>query len=239
MAALPDEAVSEPSHLSGLDGVRGVAIILVLLHHFRLAGLGEIDHPAPLHNPIASYTLMPARMDTLAFGALIAVVAKEPKLLRRLSRWALPAGAAAALSLAILYVWRAGLWYLDQQVQVFGLSALALTFAALLTMLVGGTPGYLQPIFGHRVLTFFGRYSYALYVFHLQIMQQLVDHINNQGGLPVIGGSNLPAALGFTVLATAIAVIAAWLSWHLYEQQFLKLKRFVRYGRSTHALGSA
>ena len=62
-------------------------------------------------------------------------------------------------------------------------------------------------------------------------MQQLVQHVNDRGGLPVVWASNLPAAIGFAVVGITVSVAVAWLSWHLYEQQFLKLKRFVPYGR--------
>ncbi len=184
-----------------------------------------------LHNGFAAYTLMPARMDALAFGGLIAVAAGEPGLLRRASRWAMPAGAASALFLAILYLSRGGIPVFDEPVQVYGYSALALTFAAFLTMAVGGPLGLLQTVCGHRVLTFFGRYSYGLYVLHFQIMQWLSHLVRDHSVLHTVWGSNLPAALGFTIFGVAISVAVAWLSWNLYEKHFLKLKRFVPYGR--------
>ena len=45
----------------------------------------------------------------------------------------------------------------------------------------------------------------------------------------------MPAVAGFVVVATVLSVAVAWLSWHLYEKQFLKLKRFVPYGRPRRA----
>jgi len=187
-----------------------------------------------MQNGPGAMWLMPARMDQLAIGGLIAVVSAEPAFLRKAARWAIPAGAVSALFL-VVYVSRdprIPFPIVAEQVQVFGYSAVALTFAAFLTMVLGGPAGALQAVCGHRALTFFGRYSYGLYVFHFQIMQWLRHFFDAHGGLPVIWGSNLPAALGFVVIGTAISVAVAWLSWNLYEKQFLKLKRFVPYGRA-------
>jgi peptidoglycan/LPS O-acetylase OafA/YrhL len=221
-----------------LLGRRGLGIFCVLCVIAAPAIRYGLLHGAvpPLHSVFAAYTLMPARMDALALGGLIAVVEREPDLLRRLSRWALPVGGAAALFLAILYLSRGGLSAFDEPVEVFGYSAIALTCAALLTMMVGGPPGALQAVFGHRGLKFFGKYSYGLYVLHIQILYVLFRPLDYFGGLSAVGGSYLPAGLLFAVLATACAVTAAWLSWHLYEKHFLKLKRFLPYGRPRQRL---
>lgn len=182
-----------------------------------------------LQNVFAVSTLMPARMDTLALGGLIAVIARDPDLLRRTTRWALPVGATAALALVILNLNRHGLPLLDEKVLTFGLSALALGFGAAVMMVVGGVPGTLQAVLSNRVLTFFGRYSYGLYVLHFQIMLELQKLAANHGWVRTVKGTFIPFDLAFTAVAMALSVSAAWLSWQLYEKQFLKLKRFVPY----------
>jgi peptidoglycan/LPS O-acetylase OafA/YrhL len=193
-----------------------------------------------LHNVFAASTLMPARMDTLALGGLIAVIARDPELLRRAARWALPVGAAAILALAFLDLNRGGLPLLDEKVLVFGLSPIALAFGAFVAIVVGGAPGALQSVLGNRVLTFFGRYSYGLYVLHFQIFQELKTFAGDHGLVRTVEGSVIPFALAFTAVAMALSVSAAWLSWHLFEKQFLKLKRLVPYSsRSTGTTQSA
>jgi peptidoglycan/LPS O-acetylase OafA/YrhL len=132
--------------------------------------------------------LMPARLDQLAIGGLIAVISAKPDFLRKAARWAIPVGIVSAL-LVVVYVGRdprVRFPILPEQVEVFGYSAVALAFASLLTMVVGGVPGSLQALCGNRVLTFFGRYSYGLYVVHYQIMQWLIQLFESHGGLPVI-----------------------------------------------------
>jgi len=46
---------------------------------------------------------------------------------------------------------------------------------------------------------------------------------------PTIAGSHLPANAVATVIALALSIAAALLSWHLVERPFLTLKRFVPY----------
>jgi peptidoglycan/LPS O-acetylase OafA/YrhL len=79
-------------------------------------------------------------------------------------------------------------------------------------------------IFGHPSLTFFGRYSYALYIFHLPVAFFVERHLFSVRALPTLMHSQLPGQLVFSLVATSISVGLALLSWHLYEKQFLKLK---------------
>jgi peptidoglycan/LPS O-acetylase OafA/YrhL len=184
-----------------------------------------------LQNAFAASTLMPARMDTLALGGLIAVIARDPELLRRSVRWARPVGATAILALVILDLSRHGLPLLDERVLVYGLSGVSLTFGAAVMLVVGGAPGTLQSVMANRVLTFFGRYSYGLYVLHFQIMEELKKQAANHDLVRTVWGSFIPFDLAFAAVALTLSVSAAWLSWQLFEKQVLKLKRYVPYGR--------
>ena len=76
------------------------------------------------------------------------------------------------------------------------------------------------------MLTFFGRYSYALYVFHFAIARQFGARVREHGGLPLLGGSDIPAHVVFLCVVGSMCVTSAWLSWHLCEKHFLKLKRY-------------
>jgi peptidoglycan/LPS O-acetylase OafA/YrhL len=191
---------------------------------------------AEANGPFAAYLLMPARMDTLALGGLIAVIAMKPDLLRRVARGAILVGVGGAVAVGAFYVHDGGLWAYREQMQIFGYSATAVTFAAILAMVVGGPPGFLQAVLGLRVLRFFGKYSYGLYIIHPQIMQWTILLARDHDAIRTFGGSYLPFLFGFTMFTGALSVAIAWLSWHLYEQQFLKLKRFVPYGRHAVAM---
>jgi peptidoglycan/LPS O-acetylase OafA/YrhL len=80
------------------------------------------------------------------------------------------------------------------------------------------------------LLRFFGRYSYGLYVFHYSIegavshplRRLLAEHLH----------SKALAVLADGLVVGALSVLAALLSYHLFEIQFLRLKRFFAYTRA-------
>ncbi|HZK78032.1 MAG TPA: hypothetical protein VFC35_03930, partial [Gemmatimonadaceae bacterium] len=79
-----------------------------------------------------------------------------------------------------------------------------------------------------RFLRFYGRYSYALYVIHVPAMSA-VAHF---GIIPVnlsLGGSDFVGEILYIIVVTPIVTLLAWLSWHVLEKHFLKLKRHFVY----------
>jgi peptidoglycan/LPS O-acetylase OafA/YrhL len=178
----------------------------------------------------AAYVLMPARMDTLAVGALLALVARGPRGLAGLSRWAWPVAAALTVVLLAIFVSRRGLNTEDIVVETIGYTLIAFLFGAILIIAVTSSaqsiPG---KVFASSALVFFGRYSYALYVFHPPILFFLKDHVFSVGTLPRLMGSQLPGQILFIAVATGVSVGVALLSWHFYEQPFLKLKNLFPY----------
>ncbi|HEX5760501.1 MAG TPA: acyltransferase [Thermoanaerobaculia bacterium] len=179
----------------------------------------------------AAFVLTPARIDALAAGGLLALAARGPHGLRPLSRWARPAAAASAVALASLFVWRRGLPAEDFVVSTVGYTLLACLFAALVLLALTSPPqAALGRLFASSGLVFFGRYSYGLYVFHHPLLF-LKPQALSYGALPTVLGSRLPGLLLFLLAATAVSAAAAFLSWHLYEKQFLKLKERFPYER--------
>ncbi|HEX9247481.1 MAG TPA: acyltransferase [bacterium] len=172
--------------------------------------------------------LMPARMDALAVGALIALVAREPGGLARLSRWAPPAAAAAAGCLGMIFYWRHSLAPTDAAVQILGFTLLAIFYGGLLAVtLTSPRESAAGRLFAHPGLRLLGRYSYGFYVFHLPIIW-VTRNFLNAASLPAVAGSELPGQLLFTAVVAAASLGAAALSWHLYESRFLKLKVLFR-----------
>jgi peptidoglycan/LPS O-acetylase OafA/YrhL len=176
-------------------------------------------------SPIAVYVATPLRLDGLLAGAFAAVAVAQPATLGRL----LPTCRVLALvtGLAVLGVWLgpAGESWETPLTATVGFSLLAVFFAAALLLAVGAAPGGL----GYRLLTLavlraFGKYSYAMYLFHLPLRALLRDTVFGSDSFPTLGGSPLPGQLLFYVAATLLTFLIAWLSWHLLEKQVLKLK---------------
>jgi len=183
---------------------------------------------APPHVVQMASVLMPARMDALAAGGLLALLAREPEGLARLTKWGPPATAAAAGLLGMLFYWRHRLVPTDAPVQILGLTLLAIFYGGVLAIAVTSPRDTVAGrLFAHPGLRVLGRYSYGLYIFHLPIMWY-ARNIVNATSVPALAGSELPGQLLFTAVAAAGSLGAAVLSWHLYEAQFLKLKSLFR-----------
>lgn len=185
----------------------------------------------------APYVLPFCRMDALATGALVALALRDERDGARLVTWArytAPAAAAAVL----------GIWYVEVPLdnrdwtepimQSTGYTMLALLFGSLVALTVVARPGSgLSRLFSLPLLRTFGAYSYALYLFHVPVRRFVRDTYFPVAAFPTWLDSPLPGQLLFYVVATAPAFFLAWASWHSYEKQVLKLKRFFPYERGT------
>jgi peptidoglycan/LPS O-acetylase OafA/YrhL len=163
-------------------------------------------------NDTAAYVLTPCRMDELALGALLALAARGPGgmgALVKQARWG-----AWMLGALLAGIWSLGMEDLNYTV---ALTVLAAFFGSILLLAVGG--GIVARIFETRVLRFFGKYSYGIYVFHWLLSPLF---------LRVIPAQRVGAAV-YMMAAISISVLVAVTSWHLYEKHFLKLKRFFEY----------
>jgi peptidoglycan/LPS O-acetylase OafA/YrhL len=188
---------------------------------------------ASFANLNASHVLLPARVDTLALGALLALGLRGGFDLARLKGIAYGIIAVAAVVLVTLAVRHDGLSTLDRDVETYGFSLLAFLFASLLVLAVTSRPGdALHRVFTHSSLRFLGKYSYAIYVFHLAIAFNLAAEFLRRDYARTVFGSQIPFNVCFAILCSAVSIAAAWLSWHLFEKQVLKLKRYVPYGRT-------
>jgi peptidoglycan/LPS O-acetylase OafA/YrhL len=186
---------------------------------------------ASFANLNASHVLLPARVDTLALGALLAFALRGGVDLTRFRPHAYLVAAGSFVVLAVLFVRHHGLSALDRDVQTIGFSALALFYAALLLIVLTVRPAAtLHGIFTHSALRFLGRYSYAIYVFHLLVAFELAREVGYRDWARTVFGSQIPFNIVFSLSCTAVAVTAAWLSWHLFEKRILTLKRYVPYG---------
>jgi peptidoglycan/LPS O-acetylase OafA/YrhL len=175
-------------------------------------------------NPTAAYVLMPARIDTLAIGAVLAIVGRERHGLETLRRRARTIAVVSAVAVIILF-WRHGLDSEESSVQIVGFTMLAFLFAALLVFAITTSPGSrYEAVLTNPILRFFGRYSYGIYIFHHPVILFLRWGGVTATAVPPIFGSQIFGQIAYMILATSATVSVAYLSWHLVEHRFLKIK---------------
>jgi peptidoglycan/LPS O-acetylase OafA/YrhL len=173
----------------------------------------------------AAYVLLPARMDALVLGALVALMVREPGGLELLARWARPVAVATAALLAGVWYWRDGLDVYDRVIGTLGYSLFAVLFAAVIVLAITADPARrFGRLCASPGLRFFGRYSYAIYVFHHPILILLPAAGVTASLVPALAGTKLPGYLLFGAAGLVLTTGLALLSWTLCESPFLRLK---------------
>jgi peptidoglycan/LPS O-acetylase OafA/YrhL len=202
--------------MSFCAAVAGVALLTRIF--LTLAGV----------HPIALTVLTPCRMDGLAVGAFLALAVRGPGGIAALLPRARAAAAVSLLLLAGLLAVQGPKWGVVRGPgQVLGYSLLAVFYGSILLLAVSRSKcGLLNRLFSHCLLTTFGRYSYALYLFHLPISVCLRETALRPSRIPTLFGSHLPGQLLFYATGIGLSLATAWLSWRFYEGPLLSLKRF-------------
>jgi peptidoglycan/LPS O-acetylase OafA/YrhL len=186
-------------------GALGVAIALSVL----ALGL-RIYIVAATQAAGSVYGLLPCRVDALAAGAIIALALRGPGGASAVRRWVQPAAIVGLVTTVVLVLLRPTVRFVDPGMATIGYTALDWLFAGL--VFTAATTG--SRLLEWPVLRAAGRYSYGLYVFHPLVMWWIVRDV------PWLERSELRFAVG----AVIGSVVVAWLSYHLYEQPFLRLK---------------
>ena len=193
-------------------------------------------------SPLAAYTLTPCRLDILATGAAIAILARRAgglEAMARAARAVLPAGLALFVA---LQAWirlgqpeATGYQAITRQVlmlnndplmQTLGFSLLCAVYGALLVwVLTAPAASWRARCFERKWLRSFGRYSYAMYLFHF-FVAILAVNVFTPGNHPQ---QYVLAQLCFWLLAIGVSYALARASWLLLEAPALRLKRFFPY----------
>jgi peptidoglycan/LPS O-acetylase OafA/YrhL len=169
-------------------------------------------------NDVAAEVLTPLRMDGLALGGWLALVARAPGGLDWLRRQSWPVLiAAGGGGLAAAMIGR----------RLFGLPSTlwAITFAALLVLVIAAPRSSpLARLGGSRWLQFFGKYSYAMYVFQLPLVYLAAPLVTATGLARILGHAWLGQLL-YCGLMFGMTTIIALVSWHCLEKHVLKMKQ--------------
>ena len=175
------------------------------------------------------YSTTWCRVDTLAAGAFVALAVRGPGGVASVARRAKPVAILSAIAILVVGIRQRDLMNHGTWLFTFGLTAIALFFASLLAMLLAASQAGLT----HRVLTngflrSVGRYSYAMYLFHLPVQMHISYHWWTRE--PILRGEISPLLGQFIshLLLFAVTYGLALASWWC-ESHILKLKRFFEY----------
>jgi len=182
-------------------------------------------------NPYAASFPMPCRADALAWGILLAVAWRQP-----VFRAAL-ASRARFLSLALIFLALGAVtlaWWLARPpgfvTLTIGISWLALLYSCLLLFVLSSTGSFVAAVMRWRWLRHLGVISYCVYILHdafNQIAHRLLLHsepqLNDFRGVVV------------TLLAIALTVALAALSWRYFEGPLIRHGHRYSFGQGSSA----
>jgi peptidoglycan/LPS O-acetylase OafA/YrhL len=176
---------------------------------------------------LVMYVLTPTHLDPLALGAWLAVAGREPGVMQRLSACARPVVLASALGVGAIMATAEGPVVNSIGMQSVGYPLLALLcVATLVTALTTPADSPVGRLWRNRPLRFLGRHSYALYVLHPMLLLFAVRWGYDVPDLAALLGSQLAGQACFATLLIAVSSGVAFVTWHLWEEPFLRLKAY-------------
>jgi peptidoglycan/LPS O-acetylase OafA/YrhL len=169
--------------------------------------------------PPWAYGSLPCRMDGLALGAALAILFRSDS--RRYCKLAaLPVFVASVSAIALICVLRHTTEHGDRVVCTIGFSVIAIAYGALLVLSMGS----LAPLFSLRILRVFGKYSYGMYLYHFPLTA-VFEHTKSFFARYPFG------SLMYVACCLAANLAIAAVSFHLFEQPILRLKKHFAYDR--------
>ena len=203
----------------------------------------------------AIYVLTFFRMDGLAGGALLALLWSVPEYKLRVLYWTrftLPLAGLAFASICLIQRSTSNFGFLIQSI---GYTTSILFYGSLLVRVLDNK--WLDTIFSQRLLRFFGKYSYSIYIFHVlplviiapyfalgdpthrSIVNYALKHLFSRQTL-ILGSTQLWLdGLAYAFLVPTISAGIALVTWWSIEAPCLRFKRFFSYEEKGRAVDGA
>jgi len=170
-------------------------------------------------SPQSIYTFTLTRFDALLYGGYVAILIKDGYVFNQKKAHSL---LLFLLALCVpLFIFFGPRYESTPIMFTIGYSIVGLTAGTLIVILQSGEASIVSKIFNRKWLMFFGKYSYALYLFHV-LIRQAIYRVFSQPKL--FFGLQIFWDLFVIAIVIAISTVAALISWHCYEKWFLKLK---------------
>lgn len=197
--------------------IRTIIAMVLLAPAVRFAG--EMLHM----RPEAVRVLPIGCLDSLAIGSLLAAVAAidvRGNIQDTLARWSLWIGGPAFAALLVVRSHSGEHWTWV----TFGALAMSLVFVWIVNGAARGFGGIAKMVLEFPVVTYLGKISYGLYVYH-GIMRPAVEKFGPYVGLRLPDDNVYVTFLILSALSIAVSVI----SWHLIEKPINNFKRYFDY----------
>ncbi|HEX5311184.1 acyltransferase [Aquabacterium sp.] len=173
----------------------------------------------------AAYVWTPCRMDALALGGAVAALLEWPQAVQWLKQrprllWMSPWAFLGAGALASRGYSQFGAWP-----QIAGYSLLATGFAALILYLVAADFGWVPLRLAHlrgKPLRTIAQYSYGMYMVHSPLGSLWLQPLARKWGWA--HHPSFATQCTYLVMAMCASMAAGALTYHAYEQYFLRLK---------------
>lgn len=166
---------------------------------------------------IAVETLTVFRIDGLLAGAWLALAVRGPggiAALAKPSRW----------TFVVTAILLAPMLLTGKRLMMIPETLFAVLFTSLLAIILcGGSQAWYIKVCETRFLRFFGKYSYAMYIFQNPLIP-LVALVFTSNQLESLTSSFVAGRVLYGFLMTMITTLVALASWNLFEKHFLSLK---------------
>jgi peptidoglycan/LPS O-acetylase OafA/YrhL len=162
---------------------------------------------------IPRYVLLPARMDSISMGVLVACLHKNHKFDTFVKKYLYVIIAILLIDIALCSYWYA----LYNDLGVIKHTLFAIAFAVCMVLALAKTPVY-SMLLRNRTLCWIGTISYSLYLFHYFILALFHHIIGNTRGVVI----DNPLDLMITLLALALSFAMAWAVFKWVETPMVK-----------------
>jgi peptidoglycan/LPS O-acetylase OafA/YrhL len=161
------------------------------------------------------------RFEEMLVGALLAILLTYDELKEKIRKYSMP---VFFISFSCFLVMAVLAPTYPKLLMVGGYTTVALFTAGLIAAFVSYPESApIRRLFQNKVLFFFGKYSYSMYLFHLPVTLVIFDWLWRTGWR---GGEVYVFAI---VLVLAVTTVIALLTWNLIEKRMLSLKKYFEY----------
>jgi peptidoglycan/LPS O-acetylase OafA/YrhL len=179
---------------------------------------------------LAGHTITLAALDGLAVGSALALLYRTHNGTRWIRKHLLAIGASSLAAIVAVEVLRS-----RPVARAVMETLLAIFYGCLLVYAIEARRGPAARFFRAKIMKFYGRYSYGLYVLHVPLIP-IAYLVGVTPRTLAFGGSEVVGALLYVALMMSVSTAAAWISYNVYEKHFLRFKRHFAYTRPVEAV---